>query len=130
MIASGGAPLHASRLIDKLGLDELIVPSGAGVGSAIGFLRAPFAYEAIRSFYTSTDDFDYVGANAVLTELTTEAESFVRIGTTTDSSGETETIVDRQVSMRYAGQGWEIPVRLDDGEFDEFRRRIVGWQVH
>ena len=126
MIAfGGGAPLHASRLIDKLGLDELIVPSGAGVGSAIGFLRAPFAYEAIRSFYTSTDDFDYVGANAVLTELTTEAESFVRIGTTTDSSGETETIVERQVSMRYAGQGWEIPVRLDDGEFDEFAAELL-----
>ena len=39
MIAfGGGAPLHAARLLDKLGLDELIVPSGAGVGSAIGFL--------------------------------------------------------------------------------------------
>jgi len=30
----GGAPLHATRLMDKLGLDELIVPPGAGVGSA------------------------------------------------------------------------------------------------
>ncbi|MCY3850438.1 MAG: hydantoinase/oxoprolinase family protein [Acidimicrobiaceae bacterium] len=126
MIAFGGAaPLHASRLIDKLGLDELIVPSGAGVGSAIGFLRAPFAYEAIRSFYTTTDDFDYVGANEVLAELTAEAESFVRIGTATDSSDESETIVERQVSMRYAGQGWEIPVRLDDGEFDEFAADLL-----
>ncbi len=126
MIAfGGGAPLHASRLIDKLGLDELIVPSGAGVGSAIGFLRAPFAYEAIRSFYTTTDDFNYVGANEVLAELTAEAESFVRIGTATDRSGESETIVERQVSMRYAGQGWEIPVRLDDGEFDEFAADLL-----
>ena len=60
----GGAPLHATRLMDKLGLDELFVPPGAGVGSAIGFLRAPFAYEAVRSFYTSTDDFDFDGVNA------------------------------------------------------------------
>ena len=126
MIAFGGAaPLHASRLIDKLGLDELIVPSGAGVGSAIGFLRAPFAYEAIRSFYTTTDEFDYVGANRVLAELTSEAESFVRAGTATDSSGESETIIERQVSMRYAGQGWEIPVRLDDGDFDEFAAELL-----
>ena len=126
MIAFGGAaPLHASRLIDKLGLDELIVPSGAGVGSAIGFLRAPFAYEAIRSFYTTTEDFDYVGANEVLGELTAEAESFVRIGTATDLSDESETVVERQVSMRYAGQGWEIPVRLDDGEFDEFAADLL-----
>ena len=126
MIAfGGGAPLHASRLIDKLGLTELIVPSGAGVGSAIGFLRAPFAYEAIRSFYTTTDDFDFVGANAVLAELTAEAESFVRMGTATDSSGQPETLVERQVSMRYAGQGWEIPVRLDHGDFDEFAAELL-----
>lgn len=119
MIAfGGGAPLHATRLMDKLGLDELFVPPGAGVGSAIGFLRAPFAYEAVRSFYTNTDDFDYAGANRVLDELTAEAEAFVRLGTNADL------VVDRQVSMRYKGQGWEIPVRLA-GEFDEFAAEML-----
>jgi len=114
MIAfGGGAPLHATRLMDKLGLDELLVPPGAGVGSAIGFLRAPFAYEAVRSFYTHTDDFDYVGANQVLAELTTEAEAFVRQGTDED------VVVERQVAMRYKGQGWEIPVRLGPHDFNE-----------
>ena len=40
MIAFGGAaPLHAGRLCEKLGIDRLLVPPGAGVGSAIGFLR-------------------------------------------------------------------------------------------
>jgi len=119
MIAfGGGAPLHATRLMDKLGLDELFVPPGAGVGSAIGFLRAPFAYEAVRSFYTNTEDFDYAGANRVLDELTAEAEAFVRLGTNA------ELVVDRQVSMRYKGQGWEIPVRLA-GEFDEFAGEML-----
>ena len=114
MIAfGGGAPLHASRLLDKLGLDELIVPPGAGVGSAIGFLRAPFSYEAVRSFYTTTDDFDVAGTNEMLAELTNEAESFVRQGT------DAPTVVERQASMRYAGQGWEIPVTLEPGEFDD-----------
>ncbi|MCY4458009.1 MAG: hydantoinase/oxoprolinase family protein [Acidimicrobiaceae bacterium] len=131
MIAfGGGAPLHASRLIDKLGLDELIVPSGAGVGSAIGFLRAPFSYEAIRSFYTTTADFDYLGANALLAELTAEAESFVRVGLADDRAHEASSVepaisVERQVSMRYAGQGWEIPVSLDEGEFDEFAAELL-----
>ena len=110
----GGAPLHAARLMDKLGLDELFVPPGAGVGSAIGFLRAPFAYEAVRSFYTRTDQFDYASVNTVLAELADEAESFVRQGTDAD------VVVERQVSMRYKGQGWEIPVRLEPGDFDEF----------
>lgn len=110
----GGAPLHATRLMDKLGLDELFVPPGAGVGSAIGFLRAPFAYEAVKSFYTRTDQFDFVAVNQVLADLAIEAETFVRQGT------DAELVVERQVSMRYKGQGWEIPVRLDAGSFDEF----------
>jgi N-methylhydantoinase A len=47
MIAFGGAaPLHAARLCEKLGIDRCLVPQGAGVGSAIGFLRAPFSFEA------------------------------------------------------------------------------------
>ena len=100
--------------MDKLGLDELFVPPGAGVGSAIGFLRAPFAYEAVKSFYTRTDQFDFVAVNQVLADLAVEAETFVRQGT------DDELVVERQVSMRYKGQGWEIPVRLEAGEFDAF----------
>ena len=50
MIAfGGGAPLHACRLAEKVGVTTIIVPKGAGVGSAIGFLRAPVAYEITRS---------------------------------------------------------------------------------
>ncbi len=121
MIAfGGGAPLHATRLMDKLGLDELFVPMGAGVGSAIGFLRAPFAYEAVRSLYTRIEDFDYDAVNALLDELTHEAESFVREGT------DQEVVVERQVSMRYKGQGWEIPVRLSNSTFDEFAAEALG----
>ncbi|MFK8022595.1 MAG: hydantoinase/oxoprolinase family protein [Ilumatobacter sp.] len=121
MIAfGGGAPLHAARLMDKLALDEMIVPPGAGVGSAIGFLVAPFSYEAVRSFYTSTTAFDVDGSNAVLDALTEEAMSFVRAGT------DAEVTIERQVSMRYHGQGWEIPVRLDaDAAFDDFAAELL-----
>ena len=67
MIAFGGAaPLHAARLAEKLGLDQVIVPSGAGVGSAVGFLRAPISYEVVRSRYMRLDGFDAAGANELL----------------------------------------------------------------
>ena len=50
LVAFGGAaPLHAARLADKLGIDRVIVPRGAGVGSAVGFLMAPIAYEVVRT---------------------------------------------------------------------------------
>ena len=114
MVAFGGAaPLHACRLIDKLDIGEVLVPVGAGVGSAIGFLLAPFSYEATRSFYTTSDDFDTEGVKSVLHELAAEAEAFVRTGTTEAVTTE------REVLMRYRGQGWEIPVTLPQGEFDD-----------
>ncbi len=46
LVAFGGAaPLHAARLAEKLGITRVVVPLDAGVGSAIGFLEAPAAYE-------------------------------------------------------------------------------------
>ena len=50
MVAFGGAaPLHAARLGEKLGVNRIIVPAQAGVGSAVGFLLAPVAFEVVRS---------------------------------------------------------------------------------
>ena len=50
LIAFGGAaPLHAARVAEKIGVSRVIVPSNAGVGSAVGFLAAPIAYELVRS---------------------------------------------------------------------------------
>ncbi|MTH64141.1 hydantoinase/oxoprolinase family protein [Paracoccus shanxieyensis] len=112
MIAFGGAaPLHAARLCEKLGIDRCLVPPGAGVGSAIGFLRAPFGYEALASRVIRLSGFDPAEVNALLDGLKTTAEGFVRAGT----SG---TIL-REITayMRYVGQGWEIPVMLPDRAF-------------
>jgi len=110
MIAFGGAaPLHAGRLCEKLGVDRLIVPQGAGVGSAIGFLRAPFSFEANRSVYMKLSDFDAERIKALLAELKDEATGFVR---TCDS--EAEILAEYKVYMRYCGQGWEIPIALTE----------------
>src|SRR6185503_8334446 len=50
LIAFGGAaPLHAVRLAQKLGIGRVVVPPDAGVGSALGFLGAPIAYEVVRT---------------------------------------------------------------------------------
>jgi len=113
MIAfGGGAPLHAARLCEKLGIDRLVVPPGAGVGSAIGFLRAPFSYEATRGLYQRLDAFDAGAVNAAIGELRAEAEAFVASG-----AGDAEVAADLTAYMRYAGQGWEIPVHLDRTAF-------------
>jgi N-methylhydantoinase A len=108
MIAFGGAaPLHAGRLCEKLGVSRLLVPPGAGVGSAIGFLRAPFSFEANRSVYMRLADFKPAVIQKLLAELETEATGFVR-----SCDADAEIKAEYKAYMRYTGQGEEIPVVL------------------
>jgi N-methylhydantoinase A len=106
LIAFGGAaPLHATRLADKLGIDTVIVPRGAGVGSAIGFLRAQISYEVVRTRYLTLDRFDAGMVNDLYAEMREEAEAVVRLGAPDETLVET-----RNAFMRYRGQGHEITV--------------------
>ncbi|MDC1380726.1 hydantoinase/oxoprolinase family protein [Octadecabacter sp.] len=108
MIAFGGAaPLHAGRLCEKLGVARVLVPQGAGVGSAIGFLRAPFSFEANRSVYTTLADFQPDKIKILLTDLQAEATGFVR-----NCDATSPILSEFKVYMRYSGQGWEIPITL------------------
>lgn len=108
LVAFGGAaPLHASRLAEKLGVKRVIVPSGAGVGSAIGFLEAPAAFELVRSLYMRLDRFDTATANALLEAMSSEATALAR-----EAAGDQQLGEQRRAFMRYSGQGHEIPVEL------------------
>jgi N-methylhydantoinase A len=119
MIAFGGAaPIHAARLAEKLGIRRIMVPSGAGVGSAVGFLMAPVAYEVVRSRYVQLDDrFDPAFVNALFAEMRAEAEAVVKAGAPLARLIETRT-----ADMRYRGQGHEITVSLPGGPFDATSR--------
>ncbi|TNM61644.1 hydantoinase/oxoprolinase family protein [Aliirhizobium smilacinae] len=109
MIAFGGAaPIHAARLCEKLGMSDLLIPPGAGVGSAIGFLRAPFGFESVRSAYSRLSRFEAGGINQTIMDLSAEAISFVRSG-----SPEADPDLECTAYMRYVGQGWEVPVTID-----------------
>ena len=108
MIAFGGAaPLHAARLCEKLGIRRCLIPQGAGVGSAIGFLRAPFSFEANNSVFMQLSSFDPVRVKQLFADMEKEASAFVR---SCDQDANIKT--EYKVYMRYAGQGWEIPVPL------------------
>ncbi|HEY1933283.1 MAG TPA: hydantoinase/oxoprolinase family protein [Acetobacteraceae bacterium] len=106
----GGGPVHACRVAEKIGIARVLVPSGAGVGSAIGFLRAPVGYEVVRSLYQRLSSFDVDAVNALLDDMQTEAMTVVAEGSFGAPTTETRTAY-----MRYVGQGHEIPVPLPAG---------------
>ena len=103
----GGAPLHAARLAEKLNIARVIIPPNAGVGSAVGFLRAPIAFEVVRSKYMTLDTFVSQQANTLIHEMRQEAMKVVRAG-----APDAQVVEVCEAFMRYKGQGHEIVVRL------------------
>lgn len=108
MIAFGGAaPLHAGRLAQKLGIRRVLVPAGAGVGSAIGFLRAPVAFEVVRSDLALLRQADPAALQARLDAMAAQARAVVEPAAAGQPLHEV-----RLAELRYAGQGHELRVRL------------------
>jgi N-methylhydantoinase A len=103
----GGGPVHGYRVAEKIGVKRMLVPSGAGVGSAIGFLRAPVAYEVVKSLYQRFGTFDLAAVNGLLASMSAEATKVVSEGAFDAPVEET-----RIAYMRYVGQGHEISVPL------------------
>jgi N-methylhydantoinase A len=137
MIAfGGGAPLHACSLAEKVGIGAIIVPRGAGVGSAIGFLRAPVAYEITKSAVMSLENFDASRVNRLLQHMTHDARAVVA-----PALGGSPASVQIIADCRYVGQGHEIrvPVPLralksSDGvrikaEFEILYEQVYGLRI-
>ena len=103
----GGAPLHACRLAEKVGVTKIIVPSGAGVGSAIGFLQAPVAYEITKSAAINLDNFDPAHVNALIKQMTRDAEAVVKPALKNEKP-----FITIIADCRYVGQGHEIQVAI------------------
>lgn len=122
LIAFGGAaPLHAALLARKLGIATVIVPQSAGVGSAVGFLWAPIAYQAVRSLHQRLDRIDTTLAGSLLDALAEQVRGVVR-----RAAPDEPISLKRQVYMRYAGQGHEIAIDLPPGPFDADAVRTLG----
>ena len=105
----GAAPLHISRGAEKLRVKKIIIPTNASVGSAVGFLRAPVGYEVVKSLRMLLNKFNFEKINNLLLSMRNEAQKIIQ-----NNSEKTEFIEERFAFMRYAGQGHEIKVPIDN----------------
>ena len=109
LIAFGGAgPVHACDLARLLKIKRVLVPLGAGVASAIGFLVAPPATDLVRSLVGRLERLDWAKVAALYTEMVAEARGLL-LGAGADPA---DIIYKPAADMRYVGQGFEIPVPM------------------
>lgn len=114
LVAFGGAgPLHAARLARQAAVGEMLIPFGAGVGSALGLLTAVPKLDALTTRILPLS-----------TQSCAEMESiFVglagRIAPDAERLDRSGGVYTRVAYMRYRGQGFEIKVSLPDGQIDD-----------
>jgi len=115
MVAFGGAgPLHAGRMARALGIPTVIVPYGAGVGSAIGLLEAEPRIDVTTTRIMRLD----AGSSAVAIAALYQALEAQALGDVKRISAHGKPQWSRYAQMRYAGQGFEIHVDLPPGPID------------
>ncbi|MDB5316270.1 MAG: apc3 2 [Rhodospirillales bacterium] len=109
LLATGGAaPVHAWNVAEKLGIDRVLCPPGAGVGSTIGMLMAAARVDRVASYTTALAAADWKHIAAIFATLEADAHAVVR-----DTGADlTQQSVRRLADMRYVGQGSEITIAL------------------
>jgi N-methylhydantoinase A len=116
MLAMGGAgPVHAVRVAQKLGIEQIIMPGAAGVFSALGMLVAPIAFDYVRTRYILLEEADPDWIKTLFQDMENEgADQLDRLGIS-----RSQVVIHRSADMRYRGQGHEIKVLLPGGKFDK-----------
>ncbi|MCR3720120.1 MULTISPECIES: hydantoinase/oxoprolinase family protein [Prauserella salsuginis group] len=117
LVPFGGAgPLHASRLARELDMPAIVIPETPGAQCAAGLLMTD-----IRA--------DFLRTNIMRVEEGRETDAAERLAEVLDGLGEQASAwlaeenvpegrrnLERWAELRYAGQNYELPVRIPDGD--------------
>ena len=114
LVPFGGAgPLHGVELALELGIRDVVIPIAPGVASAEGLVFSNLRSDRIQ---TRVELLDRIGASEfdkTLDDLTAQAK-----GDLSSSAEEGDPVISRRAGLRYAGQGYDIPIELPAGPVD------------
>ncbi len=104
----GGLGMFAVSIARDLGVNEILLPSQAGVVSAIGGLLSDIQHDFSASTYTTSQDFDYAAVNETLETLEAKSQDFIdRVG-----GGNKDSEIVFHAEGRYPQQVWELEITL------------------
>ncbi len=122
MICFGGAaPAHACRVATELGMARVIIPVGAGVASALGFLVAPASMDLRRTFLARLPELSLDRMKTLYREMLSEAlESLKDVDVTRDNAR-----LAFAVEARFSGQAHALVAELG-GDLEGIDRASIG----
>ncbi len=128
LVPFGGAgPAHAALVAEDLGIARVLVPRNPGAFSALGLLCTDVRHDYLRSEMASLAALDPAHAEACFAALEAQARAeLAHEGLDAESAA-----LEREMDLRYAGQGYELrvalrglPQPLDAAALGEIARRF------
>jgi N-methylhydantoinase A len=104
----GAGAVHAAAVAEELGMRRIIVPLRPGAFSALGLLCTDVLHDYIRSELKPLAELDPAHAEAVFREIEAEAAAELR----EEGLDPAQASFERELDLRYAGQGYELRVPL------------------
>lgn len=115
LVTGGGGPLHGCDVAQRLGVQRVICPPGAGVASALGLLIAPARIDRVRSIARELRSMDFAELEKMFAALERDAANVIESALTPGTAYEFQ----RAADIRFVGQGFEIVTPLPKGPFEK-----------
>ncbi|MXZ73996.1 MAG: hydantoinase/oxoprolinase family protein [Gemmatimonadetes bacterium] len=114
LVPFGGAgPLHGVELARELGIRDVVIPLAPGVASAEGLVFSNLRTDRIQTHVELLDRLRATEFEEMLDNLTGRA-----VEDLTKSAEGSDPVISRRAGLRYAGQGYDIPIELPEGAVD------------
>ncbi len=109
LVPFGGAgPVHAAQVAEQLGMRRVLVPRNPGAFSALGLLCSDVRHDYMRSELVDIATLEAAHAETCFASLEAEARKEVAV----EGLDPAALVYEREMDMRYAGQGYELQISL------------------